>query len=98
MVIIWTDRECFPSNQVAQKNQYQVIQNKFTCFEETWLLEICVYIHQMFTTISPLPGVWAEANQYSMIQFYIGSQTLVFPLQEVLGAPNSDCAVISTRC
>lgn len=33
-----------------------------------------------------------------MIQLYIGSQTLVLPLQEVFGAPDPDSAVISTRC
>lgn len=31
-----------------------------------------------------------------MIQLHIGSQTLVFPLQEVFGAPDADGAVVST--
>lgn len=41
------------------------------------------------------PGVRAEANQCSMIQLHVGSKTLVFPVQEVFGAPDADCAVVS---
>lgn len=32
-----------------------------------------------------------------MIQLHISPQTLVFPLQEVFGAPDSDRAVVSAR-
>lgn len=32
-----------------------------------------------------------------MIQLYISSEALVFPVQEVLCAPNPDCTVISAR-
>lgn len=33
-----------------------------------------------------------------MIQLHVSSQTLVFPLEEVLGAPDPDGAVIGAGC
>lgn len=47
---------------------------------------------------SERPGVWTEADQCGVIQLHVGPQTFVFPVQEVLGAPDPDGAVISTGC
>lgn len=42
------------------------------------------------------PGVWTEADQQGVIQLHISSQTFVFTVQEVFGAPDPDGAVVGT--
>lgn len=42
------------------------------------------------------PAVRAEAHQGGMVQLHIGSQAAVFSLEEIFGAPDTDCAVICT--